>query len=170
MHAHQTQAADLDFAIFLEDDAILPANGISQLIESASQLSNMDSHWDLFYFGREKLYPDIANFGEFVRPNYSYCTYAYALTRTGIAKLLAYDPLKKIMPLDEFIPATYVRHPRPDVATSIAPTLAAYALSVDLVTEAPKQIFGSDTEDSPFIMNTCSSSPIHSFCDGASND
>ena len=140
------------FHIFLEDDAILPVGGLSQLLESVARIGEVDANWDLLYFGREPLGPDLGQIHEaFVAPGYSYCTFAYALSRTGIAKILRYDPRSVVMPIDEFLPATYIDHPRQDVGSRIRPSVHAYATSPDLVSEASKARFGSDTEDSPEV-------------------
>ena len=43
-------------------------------------------------------------FNAFVRPQYPYWTLAYAITPEGADKLLAMDPQKSIIPVDEFLP------------------------------------------------------------------
>lgn len=140
------------FHIFLEDDAVLIEGGLSQILEKVTRLGNVDANWDLLYLGREPLEADRRQLNEdFVVPGYSYCTFAYALSSTGIAKLLRYDLRRAVMPIDEFLPAAYLDHPRQDVARLIRPALRAYATLSDLVSEASKTRFGSDTEDSPEV-------------------
>lgn len=144
-------SSSLPYAVVLEDDAVLAGGGLSAMHAALERLARLDPTWDLLYFGRERLGEDRVELGEFVAPGYSYCTYAYAVSKQGLQKLLAYAPWRLVMPVDEFLPATFMPHPRVDVAASIEPTLIAYALATDLVTEAPKGEFGSDTEASPFI-------------------
>lgn len=146
------QRRDKRFHIFLEDDALLPAEGLPALLQHATKLGHLDIEWDLLYLGREPLEPDRGRIDDFILPGYSYCTFAYALSDRGIGKLLRYDPRRCVMPVDEFLPATYLVHPRRDIANLIRPTLRAYATAPDLVLEAPKARFGSDTERSPEIV------------------
>lgn len=117
-----------------------------------AELDAVDNAWDLFYLGREKIEEDIGAVGRFVRPGFSYCTYAYALTPKGVHGLLAYNFQKNLMPVDEFLPATYILHPRPDVRSFIKPRLRAYALRQPLVQEGDEVLFGSDTENSPEML------------------
>lgn len=97
----------------------------------------------------------------FVRPGYSYWTIGYMITRKGIGKLLEANPLRRLVPVDEFLPIMYRSHPN---ATFIAqfeqdeagggrplPRLEALALRYLLV--YPTHYVGddeyiSDTEDS----------------------
>lgn len=139
------------YHVFFEDDAVLPKHGLRHILDSVDRLSCAVSDWDLLYLGREPLEPDHGSFGEFTLPGYSYCTFAYALSTTGVSKLLRYDPRSTVMPIDEFLPATYLTHPRTDVSAVIRPTLRAYATMEVIVTEAAKAQFGSDTEDSPDV-------------------
>lgn len=43
---------------------------------------------------------------------YSYWTLAYAISRRGAQKLLAAKPLSKMLPVDEFLPIMYDKHPK----------------------------------------------------------
>jgi hypothetical protein len=52
------------------------------------------------------------------------------------------------MAVDEFLPATYVQHPRKDVAQAIIPRLCAYAFET---ASAGVQPFESETETSAFV-------------------
>ena len=45
-----------------------------------------------------------------VKPNYSYWTLSYVLSLEGARKLLAQDPLKKFLPVDEYIPIMFDTH------------------------------------------------------------
>jgi collagen beta-1,O-galactosyltransferase len=137
----------LNSIIILEDDAIL-GQSWDEIVAAIDRLSKLDPSWDLLYLGREKLAPDEDVSVEFVRPGFSYCTFGYCLSKGGLEKLLSYRPHQIIMPIDEFLPATFLLHPRMDVRLAICPTLHAYALREDYVVEGNKDVFGSDTEDS----------------------
>lgn len=56
---------------------------------------------------------DIAPFESFglIHPAYSHWTVAYALSLSGAKKLLADEPLKKLLPVDEYIPIMFDRQP-----------------------------------------------------------
>lgn len=47
-----------------------------------------------------------------VKPLYSYWTLGYVLTFRGAEKLLKANPLKKLLPVDEFLPIMYNAHPK----------------------------------------------------------
>lgn len=47
-----------------------------------------------------------------VEADYSYWTLGYALSRRGARKLLAADPFTKMLPVDEFLPILYNKHPK----------------------------------------------------------
>ncbi|MCB9848514.1 MAG: glycosyltransferase family 25 protein [Phycisphaeraceae bacterium] len=145
-------AAQLQYTslIVLEDDAILlhAFEDRERLIQS---LFCLDPYWDLLYLGRERLEPDRDNCGEFVRPGFSYCTHGYALSRKGIQLLLSTPLMTSIIPVDEFLPAMYMEHPRHDVRRRFSPILAAYGLNRDIVEVKGSAHMGSDTENAPLI-------------------
>lgn len=43
---------------------------------------------------------------------YSYWTLAYTISLRGAQKLLAAKPLSKMLPVDEFLPIMYDKHPK----------------------------------------------------------
>lgn len=47
-----------------------------------------------------------------VRPLYTYWTLGYILTYRGAQKLLEVDPLKNLIPVDEFLPIMFDTHPK----------------------------------------------------------
>jgi glycosyl transferase family 25 len=138
---------DLDFCIMFEDDVSLKCD-FEQIRITISDLYNFDGKWDLLYLARSRRLPDLPVGGGFVRPGYSYGAWAYCLSAAGIRKLLAYNFRSRLMPSDEFLPATFMEHPRRDVAKVIIPSLRAYALEAELATLAR---FGSETEASGFV-------------------
>ena len=47
-----------------------------------------------------------------VKPAYSYWAVAYALSLKGAKKLIDSEPLKKILPVDEYLPIMFDKHPK----------------------------------------------------------
>lgn len=45
-------------------------------------------------------------------PDYSYWTIGYILNQSGARKLLDANPLTNLLPVDEFIPIMYDKHPK----------------------------------------------------------
>lgn len=45
---------------------------------------------------------------------YTYWTLSYALTRSGLRKLLSQDPISKMLPVDEFLPIMFDAHHKYD--------------------------------------------------------
>jgi glycosyl transferase, family 25 len=86
-----------------------------------------------------------------VRPGFSYCTYGYAVSGGGLRKLLATGYDKALIPPDELLPALYLDHPRPDVHKRYPRSLSAYAFEPPLVSQLPRNQWGTDTEDSVFV-------------------
>lgn len=72
--------------------------------------------WHLCYLGRNKIHEDQADVSEnLVVPDYSYNLHAYLLSDAGIKNLLDHQYENKIMPADEFVPATFCDHHRDDL-------------------------------------------------------
>ena len=86
-----------------------------------------------------------------VRPCYSFCTFGYALSAAGLAKLLDVGFERDLIPVDELLPALYMPHPRADVRDRYPARLSAYAFEPPLVTQLPKEVAGSDTEATAFV-------------------
>jgi len=139
--------------IVLEDDAeLLP--GFYECEGVIADLSTADSWWDLLYLGRERLEPDSSAFRNFRRPGFSYCTFGYVLSRHGIWSLLETRLADCVIPVDEFLPAMYLKHPRNDVNLRFPPQIHAYGLAGDIVSTKNDAAWGSDTEESPFATAT----------------
>lgn len=56
----------------------------------------------------EKPVPNIRNL---VEADYSYWTLGYMISLQGANKLLRAEPLSKVLPVDEFLPVMYNKHP-----------------------------------------------------------
>lgn len=137
------------YALILEDDAVLEQRFLNDLLHGLDQLS--ERAFDLLYLGRYPLEPDRADLAGFVAPGYSHCTYGYLLTARGVRLLLGAGLEHAIIPVDEFLPAMYLDHPRADVRARFPPRLTALAFEPPLVRQLPKDLAGSDTEDSAFV-------------------
>jgi len=117
--------------------------------------------WDLIYLGRKKLKnseePWVEGSDYLVHVDYSYWTLCYAISLRGAKKLLRGDPLTKLIPVDEYIPIMFDKHPETDwkekfdyrdlKAFSVAP-LFVYPTHY---TGEPGYV--SDTEDSDLIID-----------------
>lgn len=56
----------------------------------------------------ERAVPNVHNL---VEADYSYWTLGYAISLQGARKLLDAQPLSKMLPVDEFLPVMYNKHP-----------------------------------------------------------
>ncbi len=146
-------AADgADPALILEDDVVVPGQPAARLASRLAQLSAIDPRWDLLYLGRWPLDNEDRPVAEgIVRPGFSYCTFGYMLSASGLRAMLDCGFERALIPVDELIPALYMNHPRPDIRALYPPRLRAYALEPPLVTQLPKNEAGSDTEASAFV-------------------
>ena len=65
------------------------------------------------YLGRKRLNaPDESWLTDsLVFPHYSYWTLSYLLSHAGAVKLLNQRPLEKLIPVDEYLPVMFDRHP-----------------------------------------------------------
>ncbi|MEU7765008.1 glycosyltransferase family 25 protein [Nocardia sp. NPDC049190] len=149
---HAEKNSSSPYVLVLEDDAFLVPEVGSRLREGLSRLNNSDEPFDLLYLGRYRLDPDTpTSVPGIVRPGYSHCSFAYLLTREGLRIALTTDLPKAIVPIDEFLPALYAPHPRPDMRRRFPPRLAALAFDPPLATQRDKADAGSDTEESQFV-------------------
>lgn len=144
-------ASGEDRAIFFEDDIRLAQSFMEKLAATIQCLQQHYTDWDLLYLGRLPLMPDFPAGHGFVRPGYSYGAHAYMLSRAGLEKILSVRFEQQLIPADEFLPAMYFPHPRPDVARRFKPILKAFALEQKIVFQLPKERMGSDTEATGFV-------------------
>lgn len=135
--------------VFLEDDVRLGPTFGEDLPDVVSRLSAQDEAWDLLFLGRCPQEADEGRIGEFIKPGFSYGTHAYMLSHAAVDKLLATGFPKDLIPADEFLPAMYVDHPRPDVRARYPKRLRAY--SVDPLLCSVEHQLGSDIMDSGLI-------------------
>lgn len=146
-----SQRRDRPYAIILEDDVVFSDDFCVRLQEGLVSLNRDHPDWDLLYLGRLPTQPDRDRVEGFVVPGFSYFTHGYVLSRNGVNKVLSANYLDAIIPVDDFLPALYVDHPRADVRARYPSILSAFAFEPDIVLQLPKEEAGSDTEESQFL-------------------
>lgn len=155
-------------ALVLEDDVRFESfftNKVRQLMDELRTIPD----WDLVYFGRKRLQesdePWVVNAKYLVEVGYSYWTLGYALTARGARKLLAAQPLDKLLPVDEYLPILFDKHPQHAWKIHY-PQRDLRALSAAPLLLYPTHYTGeqgyiSDTEDSQIIHNDTDNQPNH---------
>lgn len=127
--------------------------------------------WDLIYLGRKKLKssdePWVEEAENLVYVDYSYWTLCYAITLEGAKKLLAAQPLGQMLPVDEYLPIMFNKHPEKDWMEKF-PVRNLNAFSVAPLYVFPTHYTGetgyiSDTEESPIIEEESILPPDISF-------
>ncbi|XP_070614905.1 inactive glycosyltransferase 25 family member 3 isoform X2 [Erythrolamprus reginae] len=109
----------LEKSLILEDDIRFEAYFKRRLLRVMDELERTQLDWELIYLGRKQVNTEeeeeeVADIPNLVVPEYSYWTLAYVLSRRGAQKLIAAQPLSKILPVDEFLPIMYDKHPNED--------------------------------------------------------
>ena len=73
--------------------------------------------WTIMYLGHSFVNEPVRSVtANLVQPGYTYTTHAYMLTYDGCRLLLEQNYLGSIIPLDEFLSATFCDHPRKDLS------------------------------------------------------
>lgn len=147
---HAAETGDEPFVLILEDDATVGPSFLDDLLTGLDRLHGREP-FDLLYLGRFPIEPDRPALPGFVSPGYSHCTFGYLFTRSAIDVLLGCRLEEAIVPIDEFLPAMYIDHPRLDLRSRYPRQLTALAFDPPLVGQRPKDEAGSDTEDTEFI-------------------
>lgn len=99
--------------LVLEDD-IRFEPFFSQRSEMLMEDARRIGGWDLIYYGRKRLQENEAFLEQsenFVKVSYTYWTLGYVISLQGAKKLLAAEPLKRLLPVDEFLPIMFNEHP-----------------------------------------------------------
>jgi len=146
-----TQNSEL--VLVLEDDIKFEPFFVSKLQHLIKELKSLEGDWDLVFLGRKILHnsdePWLEGSSQLVRVDYTYWTLAYLLTKTGAKKLLEGDPLGKMVPVDEYLPIMYDRHPNKTWSSNF-PQRDLKALSV-----APLLVYPTHyTGDQGYISDT----------------
>lgn len=145
--------------IVFEDDLRFSYNGLTRVRETLQDLEASGKEWDLIYLGRKKQSDHeelwIPLHRHLSSVEYSYWTLGYLLSLSGAEKLLDREPLKKMVPVDEYLPIMFDKHPNKDWSSQFEPrNLNAYTFYPLVVfpqryTNEPGYI--SDTENSVLV-------------------
>ncbi|XP_047134313.1 procollagen galactosyltransferase 2 isoform X1 [Hydra vulgaris] len=107
----------LDMVLVLEDDVRFESGfnkKLHQLLVSADEIQK-NQPWDFMYLGRKRMSSQMEYYVEgsdkIVWAKYSYWTLGYIIRLSGAKKLIAGDPLSKMLPVDEYIPIMFDNHP-----------------------------------------------------------
>ncbi|CAB1317802.1 unnamed protein product [Coregonus sp. 'balchen'] len=107
----------LQLVLVLEDDVRFEPRFRSRLVTIMENVDRVGLDWDLIYVGRKRLQvkqPErwVEGVSNLVHPDYSYWTLGYALSLQGAKRLLGARPLGKMLPVDEYLPVMFNKHPR----------------------------------------------------------
>ncbi|KAM9642469.1 inactive glycosyltransferase 25 family member 3 [Trichechus inunguis] len=149
-------ARGLAQVLVFEDDVRFQSNFKGQLEQLMEEVEAEKLPWDLIYLGRKQVNPEeeavVEGLPHLVVAGYSYWTLAYALSLAGARKLLASQPLHRMLPVDEFLPIMFDQHPNEKYKAHFWPR-DLQAFSVRPLLTAPTHYAGdegwlSDTETS----------------------
>uniref|UniRef100_A0A0C9RI84 AAEL003481_0 protein n=1 Tax=Fopius arisanus TaxID=64838 RepID=A0A0C9RI84_9HYME len=100
----------------LEDDVRFEPYFRNKVNVVMGELKNLQLEWDLVYLGRKRMQeedePYVLSSKYLVHAGYSYWTLGYILSQTGAQKLLDAKPLNSLVPVDEYLPILFDKHPR----------------------------------------------------------
>ncbi|XP_072176580.1 procollagen galactosyltransferase 2-like [Diadema setosum] len=149
-------ARNLSRVIVFEDDIRFGGRFRPRMASIMAEVAARKLEWDLIYVGRKILHMKEEEYlpgsSQLVKPSYSYWTLSYMLSLEGAKKLLAQKPLGKMVPVDEYLPIMFDKHPEEEWAAQFEPR-DLRAFSVDPLLVAPTHYTGeenyiSDTETS----------------------
>ncbi|KAL7883670.1 hypothetical protein SRHO_G00013280 [Serrasalmus rhombeus] len=109
----------LKASLVIEDDLRFEVFFKRRLKNLLSEVQSEDLDWDLIYIGRKRMQVDrpekaVPNIHNLVEADYSYWTLGYMMSLQGAKKLLKAEPLTKMLPVDEFLPIMFNKHPVSD--------------------------------------------------------
>lgn len=152
----------LRHALVLEDDVRFEPRFKRRLQIVMEDVKKTHLDWDLIYVGRKRMQvaqPEVSVEGvnNLVEADYSYWTLGYAISQQGARKLLAAQPLGKMLPVDEYLPVMFNKHPNVEYMSHFDPR-DLRAFSVEPLLLYPTHYTGqtgyfSDTETSTIWDN-----------------
>ncbi|XP_046894976.1 procollagen galactosyltransferase 1 [Hypomesus transpacificus] len=109
----------LKTSLVIEDDLRFEVFFKRRLQNLMMEVASQNLDWDLIYIGRKRMqveHPEksVPNIHNLVEADYSYWTLGYMMSLQGAQKLLKAEPLKRMLPVDEFLPVMYNKHPVSD--------------------------------------------------------
>ncbi|GAB6023776.1 hypothetical protein CHUAL_008529 [Chamberlinius hualienensis] len=101
--------------LVFEDDIKFEPYFRKKLATLLFEVDKLQVDWDLIYLGRKRLLekqePLVPGSKSIVSVEYSYWTLCYMISLQGARKLLMADPLSKMVPVDEYLPIMFDKHP-----------------------------------------------------------
>uniref|UniRef100_A0A8C9SS55 procollagen galactosyltransferase n=1 Tax=Scleropages formosus TaxID=113540 RepID=A0A8C9SS55_SCLFO len=109
----------LKTSLVIEDDLRFEVFFKRRLQNLMREVDSEGLDWDLIYIGRKRMQVDhpekaVPNIHNLVEADYSYWTLGYMISLQGAKKLLKAEPLSKMLPVDEFLPVMFNKHPVSD--------------------------------------------------------
>ncbi|KAG7460287.1 hypothetical protein MATL_G00219780 [Megalops atlanticus] len=109
----------LKVSLVIEDDLRFEVFFKRRLQNLMQEVQSEGLDWDLIYIGRKRMQVDhpekaVPNIHNLVEADYSYWTLGYMMSLQGARKLLKAEPLKRMLPVDEFLPVMFNKHPVSD--------------------------------------------------------
>ncbi|XP_046657992.1 glycosyltransferase 25 family member-like [Daphnia pulicaria] len=105
----------LSSSIIFEDDIRFESNFVKKLADLVNEVDRLKVDWDLIYLGRKRLKHENETWVEgsqlLVNVEYSYWTLSYILSKRGAEKLIKGEPFGQLVPVDEYLPIMFDRHP-----------------------------------------------------------
>uniref|UniRef100_A0A183AMZ8 Glycosyltransferase 25 family member n=1 Tax=Echinostoma caproni TaxID=27848 RepID=A0A183AMZ8_9TREM len=147
--------------LILEDDVRFAPGFVRNLADVIREADLHKPEWDLLYIGRKRMSKNetrVPGTTKLAYPDYTYWTLGYLLKQSGAEKLLAQNPLKKMVAVDEFLPIMFNRHPQKAWLEAFEPR-NLIALSAEPLLLEPQKYTGeksyvSDTEDSGITIKS----------------
>ncbi|KAI4872281.1 hypothetical protein NFI96_027706 [Prochilodus magdalenae] len=158
-HSTWTQVVErgLQRVLVLEDDVRFEPRFKRRMQTIMEDVEKAQLDWDLIYVGRKRMQvaqPEVSVEGvdNLVEADYSYWTLGYALSLQGARKLLSAKAFSKMLPVDEFLPIMFNKHPNAAYMSHFEPR-DLRAFSVEPLLIYPTHYTGqpgyfSDTETS----------------------
>ncbi|XP_043286246.1 glycosyltransferase 25 family member isoform X2 [Venturia canescens] len=150
---------NFDRIMVLEDDVRFEPFFRQRIHLLLNEIDQLHLQWDLIYLGRKKISKEeespVDGSKLLWQVGYSYWTIGYMLSQSGVKKLLDARPLDNMIPVDEYLPILFDRHPKDDWKEYF-PQRNLVAFSVEPLALYPTRYTGetgyiSDTEDSNVI-------------------
>jgi len=150
-----------DIVLVLEDDIRFEPYFIEKFQQFLEELKNRRDAWDIAFVGRKILHNAeewyLEDSKTLVKVDYTHWTLGYIISREGARKLIEPKPLEKMVPVDEYIPIMYDRHPNTTWSNQF-PIRNLKAVSVSPRLIYPTHFTGeqgyiSDTEDTNIIRS-----------------
>uniref|UniRef100_A0A8C6SBZ4 Collagen beta(1-O)galactosyltransferase 2 n=1 Tax=Neogobius melanostomus TaxID=47308 RepID=A0A8C6SBZ4_9GOBI len=116
----------LQKVLVLEDDVRFEPRFRRRLQAVMDDIDITQLDWDLIYIGRKRMQvqqpeQSVEGINNLVVADYSYWTLGYALSQQGARKLLSAQPFTRMLPVDEFLPVMFNKHPNVEYMSQFEP-------------------------------------------------